>query len=474
MARNKRFKWNMLATAAVAFTATVVLFGSVGNSLTDTEKYFEQMEVFNEVISEVQLKYVDDEKIGTEDLVGKALEGMLKGLDPHSAYLPPKDYDKFKDDTRGTFGGLGITIDIRDGWLTVVSPLPGTPAIRAGLHANDKIIKIEDESTEGMDIEEAVERLRGEPGTEVTITVFRPSDQSTENYTIERDIIRVPNVYVYTIDDKYGYIRLLEFKQTSSNDIDRALNMFEEMELEGVILDLRFDSGGLLDMAVEISDKFLPRGTEVVSIRGRNEDDTRSYNAKTSAQCKLPLVVLVNQASASASEIVAAAMQDHGRGIVVGPAGKRTFGKGSVQTVIPMSNGGALKLTTAKYYTPLGRSIQDIKGIAPDIEVDIDEQFQINLGKMGRIAYLPEEIAHVKQILPEPAEDEEEESSEESSSEVESATKEQNKPVGFMEKAPEEKAETELPEIYDKELAKALELLKTHKIWSVAHNLLAK
>jgi len=319
--------------------ATLLLgasFAVPSSALTEAEKYLEHIKIYNEVLSEVQKQYVEEEKVTTEDLIRESIEGMLGSLDPHSSFLPPKQYDEFREDTRGTFGGLGIiTIDIRDGWLTVVSPLPDTPAFKAGLLPGDKIIKIEGETTENMTIQEAVERLRGEPGTKVRITVFRLKDRSTEDYHITRDIIRIPNLYVYTIDDRFGYIRLLEFKQTASMDLDRAIEMLEEEDVEGLILDLRFNSGGLLDMAVEVSDKFLPRGKRIVSIRGRNEEDEKVYVARSRPKTKLPVVVLINQASASASEIVAGAVQDWGRGILVGPVGQRTFGKGSVQTVIP-------------------------------------------------------------------------------------------------------------------------------------------
>jgi len=437
-------------------------------SISEADKFYDQIKIFNEVLSEVQFKYVEEDKVQTEALVRSAIQGMLKDLDPHSAYLPPKEYNDFREDTRGMFGGLGITIDIpEDGWLTVVSPLPDTPAFREGILAGDKIVKIDGESTEGIDIREAVRQLRGEIGTQVTITIFRPSDRSTVDHTIIRDMIKIPNVYVYTIDDRFGYIRLIEFKQTASADLDQALDLLDEKDIEGLILDLRFNSGGLLDMAVEVSDKFLPKNKRVVSIRGRNGDNERPYLSRNKARSRLPLVVLVNQASASASEIVAGAMKDWGRGILVGPAGRRTYGKGSVQTVIPLSDQSALKITTAKYFTPLGRSIQDEKGIEPDIQVDIDENYQRQMLSLGKLAKLPKTIATVEQIWPPTLE--EAQLAEES---VDSATPEQAPgEIEDKESESDSEAEDKNPEIYDKELAKAVEILESHVIWASADEL---
>lgn len=447
------------------------VFSSDAWSVSETEQYFDRIKVFNEVLSEIQLKYVYEDKVKTEELIRNAIDGMLKSLDPHSAYMPPQGYDKFKEDTRGTFGGLGITIDIRDGWLTVVSPLPETPAFREGILAGDKIVKIEGESTEGIELEEAVRQLRGEPGSQVTVTIFRPSDQSTVDHTMTRDIIRVPNVYAYVIDDSIGYIRLMEFKQTAGSDLDRAISKLEERKVEGLILDLRFNSGGLLDQAVEVSDKFLPKGKRVVSIRGRGEGQEREHPlvSRNKPRTELPLVVLVNQASASASEIVAGAIQDWHRGIIVGPAGQRTFGKGSVQTVVPLSDDSALKLTTAMYYTPSGRSIEGEKGIAPDIQVDVDEAFQRKLITSGGLGKLPESMAKIQQLLPEGMEMQPLQA-EVKTPEVESATPE---PSYLRPNRPDlqPKSETAEQEIYDKELAKAVEILKTLKILAMADTL---
>jgi len=443
-------------------------------AISEADKYYDRLAVLNEILAEVQQKYVDDEKVETEALVRNAVQGMLKSLDPHSSYMPPTDYNDFQEDTRGTFGGLGITIDIRDGWLTVISPLPETPAFREGILAGDKIIKIEGESTEGVDIREAVHQLRGEVGTPVTITIFRPSDRSTVDHTIIRGIIRIPNVYAYIIDEHIGYIRLIEFKQTASSDLNEALDAIEEQGVDGLILDLRFNSGGLLDMAVEVSDKFLPRGKRIVSIRGRDNEKEKTYVSRRKARNDLPLVVMVNQASASASEIVAGAMQDWGRAVVVGPAGRRTYGKGSVQTVLPLRDNSALKLTTAKYYTPSGRSIQDDKGIKPDIEVDVSEEFQRELIVQGRLAKLPKSMGEVVQILPPTVESA---SAEVQSGEVESATPEAGpsglEPGDVLPAVPghEKKPEKAQPEVYDKELAKAVEILKAQKIWASAQTL---
>ncbi|HEQ60114.1 MAG TPA: S41 family peptidase [Firmicutes bacterium] len=465
--------------AAATFLSLLLAVGvctPAARAISEADKYFERIAVFNEVLAEVQQKYVDEEKVDTEALVRNAVQGMLRSLDPHSAYMLPQDYSDFQEDTRGTFGGLGITIDVRDGWLTVVSPLPETPAFREGILAGDKIIKIEGESTEGMDIKEAVRRLRGEPGTQVTITIFRPSDRSTVDHTITRGTIHIPNVYAYVIDERIGYIRLIEFKQTASTDLDRALGVLEEQDIEGLILDLRFNSGGLLDMAVAVSEKFLPPRKRIVSIRGRNGENEKIYESRGKVRCDLPLVVLVNQASASASEIVAGAMQDWGRAVIIGPAGQRTFGKGSVQTVIPLRDDSALKLTTAKYYTPSGRSITDDQGIKPDIGVEIDEAYQRLTISLDRLAKLPKSLGEVKQILPPPTESQ---PAEEASEQIESTTPETKSrrlepdvEVLMMEGVPDGKAKEESqPEVYDKELAKAVEILKAEKIWASAVSL---
>jgi carboxyl-terminal processing protease len=268
----------------------------------------------------------------------------------------------------------------------VVSPLPDTPAFREGILAGDKIVAIEGESTKGMDITDAVHRLRGEVGTRVSITIFRPSDQSTVEHTIERGIIRIPNIYVYTIDDHIGYIRLLEFKQTASSDLNKALNLLEEQHVDGLILDLRFNSGGLLDMAWRSAISFCRRICGLFRSGAEIRWMKKSFFSTKAPQSRLPLVLLVNQASASASEIVAGAMQDHGRAIVVGPKDQRTFGKGSVQTVIPLSNDAALKLTTAKYFTPWAARSRTTRDLEPDIKVDIDEKFQRDLIMLNRLA----------------------------------------------------------------------------------------
>lgn len=477
-----RKKADRRGTAALALWGLLLAVGvacaPAAWAISEADKYFEHIAVFNEVLAEVQQKYVDEDKVDTENLVRNAVQGMLRSLDPHSAYLLPEDYSDFQEDTRGTFGGLGITIDVRDGWLTVVSPLPETPAFREGILAGDKIIKIEGESTEGMDIKEAVRRLRGEPGTQVTITIFRPSDRSTVDHTITRGMIHIPNVYAYVIDDHIGYIRLIEFKQTASSDLDQALEVLKEHDVDSLILDLRFNSGGLLDMAVAVSEKFLPPRKRIVSIRGRNGENEKVYESRSRAQCDLPLVVLVNQASASASEIVAGAMQDWGRAVIIGPAGQRTFGKGSVQTVIPLRDDSALKLTTAKYCTPSGRSITDDQGIKPDIGVEIDEAYQRLTISLDRLAKLPKSLGEIKQMLPPPAEAESQPTQEASKQiesttpEAESRTLEPDVEVLMMEGASGDRAKRESqPEVYDKELAKAVEILKAEKIWSSAVSL---
>jgi carboxyl-terminal processing protease len=292
---------------------------------------------------------------------------MIQTLDPHSSYLTPDMLKQVEVETKGAFGGLGIEIGTKDGFLTVIAPIEDTPAARAGLQAGDKIVRIENESTKNMNVMDAVKRLRGEPGTKVTITIVRDSVPEPKVYTLTRDIIKVKSVKSKSMGDGIGYIRLTQFQQDSHQEVDRALQGFlkEKEGMKGLILDLRNNPGGLLDQAVRIADEFVDSGL-IVYTDGRVEAQKTKYVArKEGTYSGFPIVVLVNAGSASASEIVAGALQDHGRAIIIG---QRTFGKASVQTILPLEDGSALRLTTARYYTPNGRSIQ-AKGIEPDIVV---------------------------------------------------------------------------------------------------------
>ncbi|HWS14966.1 MAG TPA: S41 family peptidase, partial [Candidatus Methylomirabilis sp.] len=326
---------------------------------------YSKLKLFGDVLSIVQSSYV--EEVNVDNLVKGAVTGMIQTLDPHSSYLTPDMLKQVEVETKGAFGGLGIEIGTKDGFLTVIAPIEDTPAARAGLQSGDKIVRIENESTKNMGVMDAVKRLRGEPGTKVTITVLRESVPEPKVYTLTRDIIKVKSVKSKSMGDGIGYIRLTQFQQDSHQELDRAMQGFlkEKEGMKGLILDLRNNPGGLLDQAVRIADEFIESGL-IVYTDGRVEAQKTKYVAhKEGTYTGFPIVVLVNAGSASASEIVAGALQDHGRAIIIG---QRTFGKASVQTILPLDDGSALRLTTARYYTPNGRSIQ-AKGIEPDIVV---------------------------------------------------------------------------------------------------------
>jgi len=326
---------------------------------------YSKLKLFGDVLSVVQNSYV--EEVSSDNLIKGAINGMIQTLDPHSSYLTPEMLKQVEVETKGTFGGLGIEIGMKDGFLTVIAPIEDTPAARAGLQAGDRIVRIENESTKNMNVMDAVKRLRGEPGTKVTITVVRESSPDAKSYTITRDIIKIKSVRARYIGDGIGYIRLAQFQQDSHAELERAVQGFlkEKGGLRGLVLDLRNNPGGLLDQAVKIADEFIDSGL-IVYTDGRVEAQKTKYAArKEGTYTGFPIVVLVNAGSASASEIVAGALQDHGRAIILG---QRTFGKASVQTILPLDDGSALRLTTARYYTPNGRSIQ-AKGIEPDILV---------------------------------------------------------------------------------------------------------
>jgi len=323
---------------------------------------YEGLEAFTDVLAIVQKNYVED--VGTQKLVEGAINGMLGALDPHSAYLTPESYKELQVDTGGSFGGLGIEITLRDGLLTVVSPIEDTPAYRAGIKAGDQIIKIDGQLTKDMTLVEAVKKMRGPEGSKIVLSIRREGVSRFMDFSLTREIIKIQSVKSRMLEKGYGYIRLTQFQDRTSTDLENALTRLnkEDGKLEGLVLDLRNNPGGLLSQAVKVADFFLDSGM-IVYTEGRLDNQKQKYFAHPGGYVDLPLVVLVNGGSASASEIVAGAMQDHGRAVILGT---QTFGKGSVQTILPLENGAALRLTTAMYYTPNGRSIQ-VTGIAPDI-----------------------------------------------------------------------------------------------------------
>ncbi|HET7007023.1 MAG TPA: S41 family peptidase [Candidatus Binatia bacterium] len=327
---------------------------------------YESLEAFSNILSIVKKNYVED--IETKNLVNGAINGMLTSLDPHSAYLTPDLYKDLQSDTQGRFGGLGIEITVKSGILTVVSPIEDTPAFKAGIKPGDQIFKIEDEFTKDMSLVDAVKKMRGLKGTKINLTVRREGTADLIDISLIRDIIRVQSVKSRTLEPGYGYVRLAQFQERSDRDVQRALEKLaaEKSGIKGLVLDLRNNPGGLLNQAVRVSDLFLDSGM-IVYTDGRIESQKQKFFAqKDGTWADFPVVVLVNGGSASASEIVAGALQDHKRAVVLGT---KTFGKGSVQTILPLDDNSALRLTTARYFTPKGRSIQ-ATGIVPDIVIE--------------------------------------------------------------------------------------------------------
>ncbi len=326
---------------------------------------YENLRVFTEVLSLVQSNYV--EEIDSRKLIDGAIKGMLRTLDPHTSYMPPEMYKEMQVETEGQFGGLGIEITVRDDQLTVVSPIEDTPAFRAGLKAGDRIVKIDGEPTKDITLLEAVRKMRGPKGTPVTVTIMRDDFDAPKDFTITRDVIKIRSVSHRKLDGNIGYVRLRNFHKTTADELEEALHDLEEQGIAGLVLDVRNNPGGLLNQAVEVVDKFVGKDQLIVYTQGRIRNQNMRFTSKGDRpHLEYPLVVLVNSGSASASEIVAGALQDHGRAIVLGT---QTFGKGSVQTIIPLSDGSGLRLTTARYYTPRGYLIQG-NGITPDIKVE--------------------------------------------------------------------------------------------------------
>ena len=332
----------------------------------EKEKTYKQLEIFSNVLSILQENYV--EEIDAQKALDGAIQGMLFTLDPHSSYLTPEEFLDLQDETSGAFSGVGIEITVKDGVLTVVSPIEGTPADKAGIKANDQIVEIEGKKTKEISSTEAIKKLRGPKGSKVTITIQREGWNEQRAFTLTRDIIPVQSVKAYFLTPGFAYIRITNFQTHTTKDFKQEFaGLQKKQAIRGLVLDLRNNPGGLLNQAVSISDLFLQQGT-IVYTKGRTEDQNMLFKAhKTSDDTTVPMVVLVNEGSASASEIVAGAIQDHKRGVIVGT---RTFGKGSVQTIIPLPDGAGLRMTTAKYYTPADRSIQ-AQGITPDVEVPL-------------------------------------------------------------------------------------------------------
>jgi carboxyl-terminal processing protease len=356
---------------------------------------YQHLKVIVDVLELIKESYV--EKIDPQKLVYGAAKGMVGELDDFSQFMEPDVYDRVKSDTEGEFGGIGIRVDVKDGWLTVVTPLPNTPAFRAEMMPGDKIVKIEGESTKDLVIDEAIKKLRGKPGTQVKITIARePEDKNGEwinkDITLIRELIKSENVKWRMLDNKTGYIKIVEFTGHCTENFDKAMAELKGKGMEALVIDLRYNPGGLLSAAVDISKLFMNDNKMIVYTKGRKPENYQEFRANSKAPHELlPLVVLVNRYSASASEIVAGAMQDNKRAVIIG---ERSFGKASVQSMIPLSDKSALRLTIAKYYTPSGKSIQhDAKnetgGITPDIEVKVPVETEKKLLQQGDELYYP-------------------------------------------------------------------------------------
>ena len=365
--------WALGLTIFVFFSLTTLAVSQVIVHNADEQKeegkadMYSKVELFSYALTTIQSEYVDEKT--PKDLIYGSLKGMLSSLDPHSQFLDPQGYKELKTETQGKFGGLGIEITIKDNLLTIITPIEDTPAWDAGLKAGDHIVKIGKDVTRDMTLDDAVKKLRGDPGTEVTITILREKESLIKDFTITRQIIHVQDVKApHVIDEHIGYVRLTEFREDSYKELHEAIKKLKDQGADSLILDLRNNPGGLLNVAINIAEDFIPAGQTIVSTKGRHpSQDSLAKSGNTNGDfLDLPMVVMINEGSASGSEIVAGALKDNKRAVTVGT---KSFGKGSVQSVIPMPDGSGLRLTTAKYFTPSGVCIHGI-GITPDVVVE--------------------------------------------------------------------------------------------------------
>lgn len=424
----KKRKLILVWVLVLAVATTGILIGrwSIGSVSAEGEVY-ENLKVFTEALSIVKKNYVEDVK--TKDIVYGAIKGMLNSLDPHSGFMSPDVYKEMQVDTKGEFGGLGIQIGIKDGILTVIAPIEDTPAYKVGIKAGDKIIKINGEATKDMGLHDAVSKMRGVRGTSVIITILREGWKETKDFTIVRDIIRVKSVKSKILEEGIGYVRVNQFQEQTAADLAAALSKLSQEKISSIILDLRNNPGGLLNSAVDVTSQFLPPKKLVVYTKGRTGERAEYHTDGERPSYSMPMIVLVNQGSASASEIVAGALKDWNRAVILGV---QTFGKGSVQSVIPLSDGSGLKLTTARYYTPKGKSIQST-GIVPDIIVKIEPKIGAKEHPVVREKDLER---HLK-----------------------------NDQIEEKPKEPEEVAPIEVTEKEDVQLQRAVDLLKTWRVF---------
>jgi carboxyl-terminal processing protease len=457
---SRKLKTVLIVLTVFSLGLTVGGMGKVHKVSALSPTVYEEMKVFSDVFGYVQKEYV--EETNSKSLIYGAIKGMLETLDPHSSFMPPESYKETQSEMRGRFEGLGIEITVKDGVLTVVAPIEDTPAYRAGILAGDQIVMIEKEMTKNMNLMDAVKRMRGPKGTKVNITIMREGFAKPKEFAIVRDVIPIRSVRYEILDKQYGYIRLSQFQEKTDADFDKALKAIEEEtkgKLMGLVLDLRNNPGGMLDQAIKISDRFVDSGV-IVSIEGRREDQNQKFYAHGPGTITpYPLVVLVNGGSASASEIVAGAVQDHGRGVILGT---QTFGKGSVQTIYTLNDKSGLRLTTARYYTPSGRSIQ-AKGITPDIVVKqaktAEEEKEAAI-KMPSEKDLERHLGDVDKGLTKEKEKPNKEEPRKETPKKEESKKEEPKKEDIKDKKPA-----------DNQLERAVELLKS---WDIFKNLAKK
>lgn len=364
MKKNK----GILLIVAVAVLGAIT-FGSTfcEQKSANIGDFYDEIQLFSDAISYLWVNYVDE--VEPKKLIYGALKGMLSSLDDYSQFMEPDSYKELKEDTEGKFGGIGIEIGIRDGALTIISPMDGTPAAEAGLMPKDVIVKINGELTKDILIHGAVKKLRGEPGTTVDLTIWRENEEKFLDVTIKRAIIEVKSIRKgVVIEDDIGYIKLTEFQENTTKELEAAMKALQKKGIKGLVIDVRNNAGGLLDVSIDVADLLLKKDKVIVSTKGRIELQNKQFISKADTPyTDITLAILVNEGSASAAEILAGAVKDNGRGIIVG---QKTFGKGSVQTVIPLKDGSALRVTTANYFTPKGYSISK-KGIEPDIVVEL-------------------------------------------------------------------------------------------------------
>jgi carboxyl-terminal processing protease len=350
---------------AISAAAIFAVFSLATSEIEKKKKddLYRQVELFSDSLAIIDTEYVDDTK--PKDLIYGALKGMIASLDPHSAFMSPDEYNELKVETEGRFGGLGIEITVKDGLLTVVSPIEDTPAWKAGLKPNDKIVRINNELTRDMTLTDAVKKLRGKSGDPVNITILRESEKRLLEFKIVREMIKIKDIKEAKIlEDSIGYIRLVEFRESTLPEFNSALEKLNREGMSALILDLRNNPGGLLEQAVDVAEKFVEKGKLIVYTKGKKASQSMDFLSRNDHPVlNLPMVVLINEGSASASEIVAGCLQDYKRAMVLGT---KSFGKGSVQTLIPLSDGSALRLTTSKFYTPSGKVIHG-NGVTPDI-----------------------------------------------------------------------------------------------------------